>query len=151
MISPHVSFTEATKSNAAIRHGIDNTPNAEQLKSMRYVAVEVFEKVREHFGKAIDVNSFFRHPDVNAVIGGSKSSQHCLGEAMDIDGDRTGVDNAEIFEFIKANILFDQLIWEFGDEEKPAWVHVSRKEEGNRRQVLMAYRDSSGSTKYKQM
>lgn len=146
-ISKHISYAEATKSSTAIRLGIDNTPNDEQLANMKLVAEEVFEPVRAFVGKPLSVNSFFRNEATNQAIGGSSRSQHCKGQAIDIDGDAYGVDNKLIFDFIRAEVLFDQLIWEFGTDKQPAWIHVSRVKDGNRRQVLQA-KKIDGKTKY---
>lgn len=139
-ISTHITYDEATKSQTAIRQGIDNTPNAEQLAAMRLVAHNIFEPVRKHFGgKPIAVTSFFRCEALNQAIGGSAFSQHRKGEAIDVDGDVHGdPGNTEIFHFIRENLNFDQLIWEYGTDDKPDWVHCSYKAEGNRKQVLRA-------------
>ena len=109
----------------------------------------VFVPLREHFGVPIGVTSFFTDSITNAVIGRSDNSQHSKGEAIDIDADVYGkVTNREIFYYILDNLPFDQLIWEFGDECNPRWVHVSLKAFGNRKQVLRAYKEN-GETKYK--
>lgn len=140
-VSKHISFAEATKSQAATRLGIDNKPNLEQLESMRIVANEVFEEVRAYVGGPVAITSFYRHPDVNKAIGGSANSQHCKGQAIDIDCDIFGgKTNAEVFLFIKKVLDFDQLIWEFGDDVNPAWVHASFvSHSANRNQILRAY------------
>ena len=138
-ISKNITFKEATRSNTAIKKGIDNNPNETQLKAMVIVATMIFEPVRNHFAKQIRINSFFRSVELNKKIGGSKTSQHCEGEAIDIDG-LEGLTNAEIFHYIKDNLNFDQLIWEFGNDEQPDWVHASYNSNGiNRKQVLKAY------------
>lgn len=145
-ISKYISYEEAIKSQTAERKNIDNQPDTEQTERMKYVAKNVFDKVREAMGVPLYVSSFFRCPELNKAIGGSKTSQHCLGEAIDIDHPTL---NKKVFEYIKDNLKFDQLIWEFGDESSPAWVHVSLKKDGvNRKQVLIAYKDK-GKTKYK--
>ena len=132
-ISAHISYSEATKSQTAIRKGIDNTPSPFVLERMKLVAERVFEPLREHFGIPIAVTSFYRSPKLNRAIGGVKSSQHVTGEAMDIDGHIFGgVTNREIFEWVKNNLEYDQVIWEYGDESEPAWVHVSYREWNNR-------------------
>ena len=120
-ISAHISFAEATKSQTAIRHGLDNKPNSVQMANMKYTAEKVFEPIRKHFGKPIAVTSFFRSEELNKRIGGSTTSQHCKGEAMDIDADLYGgMTNAQIFANIKKHLTFDHLIWEFGDNRNPA-------------------------------
>lgn len=103
---------------------------------MKYVASNTFDKIREHFGKPLIVSSFYRSLKLNTAVGGSKTSQHLTGEAIDIEG--TGnVTNKMIFDWAKANLEFDQLIWEFGTKDEPGWVHISLKAKGkNRKQVL---------------
>ena len=148
MISKNISYKEATRSTTAKRLGIDNTPNAEQFSNMVYVAENVFQPVREHFGVPIYVSSFFRSEALNSAIRGSSSSTHMKGEAMDLDADVFGkVTNAQIFHYIKDNLEFDQLIWEFGTEEEPAWVHVSLSKNNNRNQILVA-KKVEGKTVY---
>jgi len=136
-ISKHISYKEATRSNTAIRKGINNTPDGDQLIAMKLVAEKVFEPMREHFGKPIRINSFLRVFALNVAVGGSKSSQHCKGEAIDMDG-LNGLTNKEIFNYIKDNLDFDQLIWEYGTDKEPDWVHVSYSANGNRKQILKA-------------
>jgi len=147
-ISKYISYAEATKSNTAIKYGIDNKPNEHQLKAMKMVASNVFDKVREHFGVPIYVSSFFRSKLLNTKIGGSKSSDHIDGEAIDIDADVFGgVTNKEIFDYIKENLEFDKLIWEFGDDDNPSWVHVSYVS-GNNRKIVMKATKINGRTSY---
>ncbi len=145
-ISKNITFAEATRSETAKRHGIDNTPTANELKAMRLLAEKVFEPLREWYGKPIMITSFYRNAKVNAKAGGSSTSQHCKGEAIDID---TAGDNAKLFEYIRQNLDFDQLIWEYGDDKSPAWIHVSYKAGWIRGQVLRAVRDKAGKTIYK--
>lgn len=141
-LSKYVWYKEAVRSQTAIKFGIDNTPNKVELSKMIYISKNLFDKVREHFGVPIFISSFFRSNDLNRRIGGSKTSQHRSGEAIDIDADvYGGVTNSQIFHYIKDNLEFDQLIWEFGTDENPDWVHVSLKKNGiNRKQVLKATR-----------
>jgi len=151
-ISKNISYIEATKSLTAIRFGIENTPNKEQLSNMKKLAEKIFQPIREHFNKPIGISSFFRSPAINETIGGSVKSQHCLGQAIDIDADiiNNGITNKEIFDYIKSNLNFDQLIWEFGDNTNPNWVHVSYVlDSENRNQILIAYKNSQGNTIYK--
>ena len=149
MISKHVSYKEGVYSNTAIRRGIDNTPNDEQLNNMELVANEVFEPLRDWVDGPIKINSFFRSPDLNTAIGGSHKSQHCKGQAIDIDDVFNKATNAEMYHFIKENLDFDQIIWEFGDDDNPDWVHVSYvSEDDNRRRCLQAYKENN-KTKYK--
>jgi zinc D-Ala-D-Ala carboxypeptidase len=145
-LSKNLTLKEVTKSDTANRLGIDNTPEEFDIKNLRAIAEEVFQPLRDHFGVPLFVSSGFRSKKLNKAIGGSKYSQHMVGEALDIDADVYGsVTNRELFMFIKENLIFDQLIWEFGDDDTPDWVHVSYKEKGqNRKQVKRAYRDSKG-------
>ena len=132
----------------AIRKGIDNEPNEEQLSNMKLVAEKIFEPVRIHFKVPIKVNSFFRSPDLNKAIGGSTKSQHCKGQAIDIDDTYGKIKNSDIYWWIKENLDFDQMIWEFGNNDNPDWVHVSYvSPDKNRNRCLKAYR-KDGKTKY---
>lgn len=136
-ISAHITYAEATKSQTALRLGIDNTPTAEVLKRMRLVAETIFEPIRLHFGIPIAVSSFYRSPELNKAMGGAKTSQHVTGEAIDIDADVFGgLTNMQIFNYVLKNLPFDQLIHEYGTKKIPAWIHVSYKATGNRRQVI---------------
>lgn len=145
-ISAHITYAEATRSEMAIRHGLDNTPNSSILVNMRLVAENIFEPIRMHFGVKLGVTSFFRSPEVNKVVGGARFSQHCTGQAIDIDGDGSGIRNSDILGWVLDNLNFDQMIWEFGGVQ-PAWVHVSYKPTGNRKQVLRALK-LNGKTVY---
>lgn len=149
-LSKYCSYGEATKSDAAVRKGIDNTPNESQIEAMKYVASEIFDKVREFAGGPVHINSFYRSPELNAAIGGAKLSQHMKGEAIDIDCDQFGnSENELIFKFVKDNLEFDQLIWEFGTEKRPDWIHVSKvQNKKNRMDVKRAYKTASGDTQY---
>lgn len=143
-VSKYLTYEEATKSQTALRKGISNDPNEEQLERMKYVAVNVFDKVREHFSVPIGVSSFYRSQELNdAVPGSSKTSQHRTGEAIDIDADIYGnVTNLDIFNYIKDNLVFDQLIAEYVDKDgMPSWVHVSLVPKKNRRQVLVKLKE----------
>jgi zinc D-Ala-D-Ala carboxypeptidase len=146
-ISKYLTLEEATKSPTAIRLGIDNQPDAKQLTAMRYVAVNVFDKVRDFVGASLAASSFFRSHALNdAVAGSSKTSQHMDGEAIDIDADVYGHGtNLDIFNFIKLHLVFDQLILEYPNKEgKPSWVHVSLVDhpKHNRGQVLVKLQDT---------
>ena len=146
-ISPHITYAEATNSQTAKAKGIKNIPPPEVLDRMKLVARMIFEACRLYFGKPIFVSSFYRCPDLNVAIGGSKTSSHVKGEAMDMDGDVYGSpSNKEIFEFIRDNLKFDQLIIEGITNGKMAWVHCSYKAT-NRNQVLFMYKDK-GKTVY---
>ena len=148
MISEHISYKEGVYSITATRRGIDNTPNDEQLNNMELIAEKIFEPLREWVGGPIKINSFFRCPDLNKAIGGSRKSQHCHGQAIDIDDTYKVVANSDMYNYIKNNLDFDQLIWEFGDDDNPNWVHVSYvSKEDNRNRCLKAYREQ-GKSKY---
>lgn len=137
----YITYAEATKSATAIRLGIVNVPDSKQEEAMSLVAECIFDKIKEEFPTRIAVSSFFRSTKLNKAIKGSINSQHTKGEAIDIDGDIFGnVTNTEIFNYIKRNLEFDQLIWEFGNKAKPDWVHVSYKRKGNRKMILTEFR-----------
>ena len=150
MISKHISLKEATKSNTAQRLGIENFPNNDTLIQMQALAENIFEPLREHVGGPIYITSFYRSPELNKAIGGSSKSQHCLGQAIDVDDVLGRATNKEMFEYIKDNLDFDQLIWEFGDDKNPNWVHVSYNAAGNRGNILQAVK-KDGRTIYKKM
>ena len=119
-ISDHISYREAVKSNTATRRGIDNIPDVEQLENMKLIAEKVFEPLREHVGGPIKINSFYRSPELNAM-----------------------------FQWMRYHLDYDKMIWEFGDDKNPAWVHVSYvSEDENRHRCLKAYKEN-GKTKYK--
>ena len=147
-LSKNLPLKEVTKSNTATINGIDNSPSGEHLLNLYYLAKNVFQPLRDHFDTPIGVSSGYRSKELNKLIGGSKTSQHCNGEAIDLDADIYGkLSNADIFNYIKDNLEFDQLIWEFGNETKPDWVHVSIKEKGvNRKQILRAIRVNKKQT-----
>lgn len=151
MISAHISLREATASQTATRLGIPNTPPASVLDAMRTVAEACFEPARAHFGKAILVSSFYRSPALNAAIGGSPTSDHCLGRAIDLDSDDPS--NLDLFNWLRENVPFDQLINEFPDEHgNPDWVHISyRSPSTNRQQVLRARRRPDRGVTYEVM
>jgi hypothetical protein len=136
-ISKHLFLKEVIKSNTASRLGIDNSPTEEHLVNLKKVANNIFEPLRSHFNVPIGISSGYRSEALNKAIGGSKTSQHCKGEALDIDADIFGkLANVDIFNYIKDNLDFDQLIWEYGNDINPAWVHCSYKSKGNRKQIL---------------
>lgn len=141
------SFTlkELTESNTAIRLGIDNTPSEFVIKNLLLLCKNVLQPLRDHMDEPIKISSGYRSMELNKKIGGSSStSQHCVGQAADIScGERT----AEIYDFIKNNIIFDQLIWEFGTDDNPIWVHVSYSSKKNRKECLRSYK-INGKTVY---
>lgn len=143
-ISKHISYKEATRTSK----DADNTPNFTQVNNMILLAENIFEPLRKWAGEPIRVTSFFRSEAVNKLVGGARNSQHTAnnGSAIDIKsmGEKS---NSELFFYILEELDFDQLIWEFGDINEPAWIHVSYKKTGNRKQVLRAVK-SGGKTKY---
>ena len=147
-ISKHLELAELTRSESAKRVGISNMPTPEHVANLKKLADNIFEKIREHFDRPILISSGYRSIDLNKIIKGSKTSQHSTGEAIDIDMDGTDVTNKEIFEFIKFNVSFDQLIWEFGTDKNPDWVHVSYESSGKQRKQILKAKKVNGKTIY---
>ena len=148
-ISEHISYKEGIKSNTATRLNINNTPDGYQASNMVGVAHNVFEPLREYVGGPIRINSFYRCEELNRAIGGSSRSQHCEGRAIDLDDTLGHKTNAEMYRYIKDNLSFDQLIWEFGDDNNPDWIHVSYVHpDENRKRCLRAER-INGKTTYR--
>ena len=148
-ISTNITYAEAIHSSTAKREQIDNTPSPSQIEAMRLLAEKIFQPLREWVGGPIKVNSFFRSVALNEKIGGAASSQHCKGQAMDIDDVYGCKSNAEMYHWIKENLNFDQMIWEFGTDTQPNWIHVSYvSDEDNRNKCLKAYKERN-NTKYK--
>jgi zinc D-Ala-D-Ala carboxypeptidase len=138
-ISKHITYKEAVRSNTALRLNINNIPNDYEISNMVGIASNVFEPLREYVGGPIKINSMFRSEALNRAIGGSSRSQHCQGRAIDLDDTFGYKTNAEMFNYIKNNLNFDQLIWEFGDDTNPDWIHVSFvSNDENRGRVLQA-------------
>lgn len=148
-ISEHLSLAEVTRSETAKRKGISNNPTAEHLENFKLLAENVFEKIRVNFGVPIHISSGYRSKELNDAIGGSQTSQHSKGQAIDIDmdGSGDGVSNADIYNFIKDKLDYDQLIWELGTDKNPDWVHVSYSKDKNRKQRLKAVKNN-GKTSY---
>lgn len=147
-LSEHLDLAEVIRSESAKRRGISNMPTEEHTKNLKLIAEQIFEPIRANFRQPIRISSGYRSQSLNAAIGGATRSQHSTGEALDIDMDGTELSNKEIFNFIKDKLPFDQLIWEFGNEQNPDWVHVSYSASGNqRKQVLKAIKEN-GKTKY---
>jgi zinc D-Ala-D-Ala carboxypeptidase len=146
-LSKNLTLQECTKSLTAKRLGLENQPDDPQITNLKLVAEHVFQPLRDHFGVPIYVSSGYRSPKLNSSIGGSATSQHCQGRALDLDADVFGgVSNAEIFHYIKDCLDFDQLIWEFGDDTNPSWVHVSyNSPTENRGRVMRAAKDGVGT------
>jgi len=149
-LSKNLSLAEVTKSTTASRLGINNTPDDWTIENLRAVAECIFQPLRDSFGVPIFVSSGYRSAELNKAIGGSKRSQHVQGRALDLDADVFGsCTNAQIFDYIRKNLEFDQLIWEFGTEDNPDWVHVSFVRDGNNRgRCLKACRDDKGKVFY---
>lgn len=149
-ISKHLSLAEVSRSETAKRKGINNTPSGEHLENFKKLAENIFEPIREHFGVPIHISSGYRSKELNSAIGGSATSQHCSGEAIDIDmdGSASGVTNAQVFNFIKDNLQFDQLINEFPKDGNPDWVHVSYNSKGKQRGQILKAVKSNGKTVY---
>ena len=146
-ISKNLSLAEAVHSNTADKLGIiNNNPSLNIIKNMKLLAEKVFEPVRAHFKAPIKVSSVYRGQELNNAVKGSITSQHCTGEAMDIDNVKPT--NKEVFDYIKDNLDFDQLIWEFGTKENPEWVHVSYESTGKQRKQVLRAEKINGKTVY---
>ena len=147
-LSEHLDLSEVIRSESAKRRGISNMPTEEHIKNLKLIAEKIFEPIRANFRQPIRISSGYRSQSLNAAIGGATRSQHSTGEALDIDMGGTALSNKEIFNFIKEKLSFDQLIWEFGNDHNPDWVHVSYSANGSqRKQVLKAIKEN-GKTKY---
>ena len=150
-LSKYVSLAEVTRSDTAKRKGISNEPTPEHLENLKVICEEVFDKVREHFGVPLFISSGYRSAALNKAIGGSSTSDHNNGRALDLDqdGHGNGVKNKDVFNFIKDNLEFDQVIFEHRRADGDCdWVHVGYRKGANRKQVLEAYKEG-GKTKYK--
>lgn len=154
-VSKYITYGEAVRSETSKRLGLTNEPAEAHVQAMIYIATKVFDPAREFVGGPLGINSFFRSAALNnAIPGTAKASQHSKGEAIDIDCDTYGHGtNGEVFKFIKENLEYDQLIWEYGNKHNPDWVHVSLIDESthtrkNRKEVLRCFRDSEGNIRY---
>jgi len=148
-ITQHLNLAELTRSETAKRKGISNMPNPHHLENLKNLAINIFEPIRRNFGQPIHISSGYRSKELNTAIDGSLTSQHCSGEAIDIDMDNSsnGITNKQVFEYIKQHLNFDQLIWEFGTKDHPDWIHVSYKTNGKqRKQVLRAVKQGTKTT-----
>jgi zinc D-Ala-D-Ala carboxypeptidase len=151
LVSRWASYSDTYKSATALRLGIDNEPTDEALDSMRILCFKVYDPLCDYFGRRLPINSMYRSITLNTKIGGSRTSQHCKGEAIDIDCDSLAtlrINNALVFDYVRKRLDFDQLIWEFGDDKRPDWVHVSYNAGRNRREVLRARKGTKGQTLY---
>ena len=147
-LSKNLSLAEVMRSETAKRNGISNMPTPEHIENFKKLAENVFQPIREHFDRPIHISSGYRSVALNKAVKGSLSSQHCSGEAIDIDMDGTEITNAEIFNFIKDNLDFDQLIWEYGTDSNPDWVHVSYESKGKQRNQILRCRKVNGGPSY---
>jgi zinc D-Ala-D-Ala carboxypeptidase len=146
-LSANFTLKELTKSDTATRLGIDNTPDEATIENIKLLCQEVLQPIRDHFGKSVTVNSCFRSPESNAAVGGSKTSDHCLGRAADIEID--GIPNPELAQWIMDNLDYTQLILEFYTQGQPnsGWVHVSYDPNNLKNQELTAVK-VAGKTTY---
>jgi hypothetical protein len=148
-ISEHITYKEAVRSNTALRLNIDNTPGDYEIGNMVGIATYIFEPLRDWVNGPIKINSMFRSEKLNTAIGGSSRSQHCQGRAIDLDDTFGYKTNAEMFYYIKYNLNFDQMIWEFGNDSNPAWIHVSYVSEAENRNRILKAEKINGKTSYK--
>ena len=147
-LSKHLALAEVMRSETAKRKGISNMPTPEHIENFKKLAENVFEPIREHFGVPVRLSSGYRSAALNKAVGGASSSQHCKGEAIDIDMDGTTITNKQIFDFVKEHVNFDQMIWEFGTDANPDWVHVSYNSDGPQRKQILRAVKQGGGTKY---
>lgn len=150
-LSKHLTLAEAIRSESAKRLGVSNMPTPEHLENGKIVAEKIFEPIREFVGSPVYISSFYRSKALNKAIKGSATSQHCTMEAIDIDMDGTDTTNKEIFDFIKNNLEFDQLINEFPVDGNPSWVHVSYNTKGKQRKQILKASKINGKTVYTPM
>lgn len=148
-ISEHLTLAEVIRSDSAKRLGVSNTPTEEHLANLKKLAEKVFEPIRSHFRVPIFISSGYRSVELNTKLKGVKNSDHLFGRALDLDQDGTpyGITNKEVFDYIRANLKFKQLIWEGGTSSNPAWVHVSYDETNLKNEVLRAV-GTTGNMKY---
>lgn len=148
-LSKNLSLAEVVRSESAKRNGVDNNPTPEHLENLKKLAVNIFQPIRDHFKKPIIISSGYRSEKLNRLVPGTSiTSQHSQGEALDIDMDGTKITNKQVFDFIKNNLNFDQLIWEFGTDDNPAWVHVSYESTGKQRKQVLKAVKKNNTTKY---
>jgi len=145
-LTKNFSLIELTSSETAARKGLDNTPPHDVIVNLRELCANVLQPLRDQYGKSINITSGYRSPKVNKTIGGSTTSDHCFGNAADFTVDFT--DYHKVFSILRT-LDFDQLIWEMGTDIAPQWIHVSFRGKGNnRKQVLKAFKNGLGQTKY---
>ena len=146
-LTNNFSLAEMVKSDTALRHDMDNTPGETEIANLKTLCEKVLQPVRDHFQTGVKVNSGFRHPEVNAKVGGSKTSDHCKGQAADIE--IPGTANADLAVWIMENLDYTQLILEFYTPGVPdsGWVHVSYDPANLKKQNLTATK-KDGKTVY---
>jgi hypothetical protein len=144
-LSNSFNLIEFTSSETASRRGIDNTPSIAVIENLRLLCENVLQPLRDKYGKSINITSGYRSPKLNKAIGGSSTSQHCYGQAADIQVDKK--DYLKVWEILKT-LPFDQIIFEFGTESAPDWIHVSFVQGKNRGQKLKAVKNIFGKTQY---
>lgn len=150
-LSPNLTLSEVTDSPMAKRLGISNQPTPEHLENLKKIAEHIFEPIRNHFGVPIYISSGYRSSELNkAIKGSSKTSQHVSGEALDLQqtGKKNKITNKQVFDFIKDNLPFDQLIAEFPVNGEPDWVHVSYESTGKQRKEILVAKKVKGITEY---
>jgi len=146
-LTKNFSLHELTKSETAVRNDMENNPGPAEIGNLTELAGKILQPIRDHFQKGVHINSGFRHPDVNAKVGGSRTSDHCKGMAADLE--IPGIANAELAEWVKDNLEFTQLILEFYTPGIPdsGWVHVSY-DPGNLKKQVMTATKQNGKTVY---
>ena len=147
-LSKNLTLAEVIRSETAKRRGINNMPTPQHIDNFKKLAENVFQPIRDHFGVPIHISSGYRSAALNKAVKGSASSQHCKGEAIDIDMDQTSITNKQVFDFIKENLIFDQLIWEFGTDANPDWIHVSYSTTLKQRKQILKAVKIANATKY---
>lgn len=147
-LSEHLTLEEVIKSDTAIRLNISNIPSEKHLDNLKKLAIFVFEKIRSKFNTPIYIISGYRSKELNEAVGGAAKSDHMEGMAVDIDMDGKGtITNKQIFDYVRDNLEYKTLIWEFGNDKNPDWVHISYDENNLKNEVLRAIK-VNGKTKY---
>jgi hypothetical protein len=146
-LTNNFTLAEMVKSDTALRHDMDNTPGETEIENLKRLCEQILQPIREHFKTGVKVNSGFRHPEVNAKVGGSKTSDHCKGQAADIE--IPGIPNADLAAWIMDNLTYTQLILEFYTPGVPdsGWVHVSYDPANLKKEILTATKQN-GKTVY---
>lgn len=147
MLSVHLSLAQAIKSDTAKKHGLDNTPSTSEKENLKKLGINIYDKIYDNFNGNVKLTSVFRNEAVNKKVGGSSTSQHRFGQALDIQG-TNGITNKQIFKYVKDNLDYHQIIWEYGSKNEPDWVHVGYKPSGNKKINTRAVR-VNGKTQYK--